>query len=241
MRKLHDIIISRNEEIDDQLAENKTPNYIFESSSPVKGALAWDAARKIDYTPELQAEVSISEEKKPEAQPKTKPAKKESGVLSVLYVNLELMRGYYTWSQQQAKIIYWVSIASCIIGLAIILAAVTLGFLKLLTLDQTVLTAIGGMITQVFAGTTLIVYQSSIKQLNYYHKSLHEDQRFLSSADLVWRLSKTERDKMLAAIIRSALRINVAVALDNESDDDDEKTGKSGASGQTNGSTVKLP
>lgn len=238
MRELNRIVESRNYEIESQLAENIAPKYSVRPEYLTEGTLAWDAVHKIDYTPEPQAEVAVSEEKKPEAQPQVKPAK-ESGVLSILNANLKAMRGYYSWSQRQAKIICWLAIVSCIVGLAIILAAVTLGFLKVLTLDQTVLTAVGGMITQVFAGTTLIVYRSSIKQLNYYHKSLHEDQRFLTSADLVWRLSKTEQDKMLAAIIRSALRINVAVALENESGDDDEKTDKTGASGQTNGSTTE--
>ncbi len=242
MRELSKIIENRNVEIDAQLAKSAARSYIIAPSHSAEDVLAWDKKPKINYTPEPQSEISVASETTPEIQPPPATAAKDSGVLSILKVNLKAMREYYSWSQRQARIICWVAVASCIIGVAVIVAAATLGFLKLFTLDQTILTAVGGMITQVFAGTTLLVYRSSVKQLNYYHKSLHEDQRFLSSVDLLWRFSKeSEQDKMLAAIIRSALKINVAVATEKESDDDSDKPGKTDANGQNNNDSSADP
>lgn len=158
------------------------------------------------------------------------------GVLTIVADLLDKMSGYYTWSQQQAKIICWVAVSACIVGLLVIAAAVTLSALKLFTMEKEILTAVGGMITAVFGGTSLLVYRSSVKQLTYFHKSLHEDQRFLMVVDLLWRFSKeTDRDKMLAAIIRNSLKINLAVALQQEPADEEVKTDKTDDEGQNNG------
>ena len=48
--------------------------------------------------------------------------------------------------------------------------------------------AVGGAITEVIAGTALIVYRNSLSQLNHYHKALHEDERFLSSCKFAWEI-----------------------------------------------------
>lgn len=144
--------------------------------------------------------------------------------LSISVANIGAMRDYYSWSQKQAKIICWVAVAACIAGIAVIAASLIFSVIGKLAFDKVLITAIGGMVTELFAGTTLIVYRNSLVQLNYYHNALHEDQRFLSSVDLLWQFSSdTERDKMLASIIRNSLKINLALATEKETQEDAPK------------------
>ncbi len=127
------------------------------------------------------------------------------------------MEGYYTWSKTQAIITFFIAAASCVVGILLIVFAFVYSVTGKVALDKTIITAIGGLVTEMFAGTTLIVYKSSLKQMNFYHKSLHEDQRFLSSVDLLCRFSNDKnRDKMLQTIICSSMQISIAAAADDD-------------------------
>lgn len=173
------------------------------------------SALAIDDTPDDTSERkqgSDPSEAKPNSEKEKRPA-----TLRLMELNLKSIKKYYSWSQEQAKSTFNVAIISCVAGFVMILSALLLTIILKLNFEAALLTAIGGIITEVFGGTTLLVYRSSILQLNHYHKSLHEDQRFLSATDLISKMSsETGRDKMLEAVIRNALRINLAVALDKE-------------------------
>ena len=86
-----------------------------------------------------------------------------------------------------------------------------------LSFQMSIIPAVGGAITEVIAGTALIVYRNSLSQLNHYHKALHEDERFLSSVNLLGKFSTVEaRDDMLREIIRSEIQMNLAELQENE-------------------------
>lgn len=56
----------------------------------------------------------------------------------------------------------------------------------------------------------MVVYRNSLLQLNHYHRALHEDQRFLSSVELLGKFSSAEeKDKMLQEIIKSQMEMNL--------------------------------
>lgn len=79
-----------------------------------------------------------------------------------------------------------------------------------LSYQISIIPAIGGVITELIAGTALVVYRSSLAQLNHYHKALHEDERFLSSVNLLGKFTEDEmRDNMLQEIIRSEIQMNL--------------------------------
>ena len=89
-----------------------------------------------------------------------------------------------------------------------------------LSFQMSIIPAVGGAITEVIAGTALIVYRNSLSQLNHYHKALHEDERFLSSVNLLGKFSTVEaRDDMLREIIRSEIQMNLAVIHENVKSD----------------------
>ena len=90
------------------------------------------------------------------------------------------------------------------------IVAIVLPVVYKLNIESSIVPAVGGMITEVIAGTALVVYRNSLSQLNHYHKALHEDERFLSSVNLLGKFSSdTIRDDMLKEIIRSEIQMNM--------------------------------
>ena len=79
-----------------------------------------------------------------------------------------------------------------------------------LELRMSIIPAISGVVTELIAGTALVVYRHSLLQLNHYHKALHEDERFLSSVNLLGKFSNVrDQDEMLREIIRSEIQMNL--------------------------------
>lgn len=90
------------------------------------------------------------------------------------------------------------------------ITAVVLSIIFGFNFQIAVIPAIGGIITELIAGTALVVYRNSLSQLNHYHKALHEDERFLSSVNLLGKFSSAQvQDDMLREIIKSEIQMNL--------------------------------
>lgn len=132
-------------------------------------------------------------------------------------INLEDIKEFYTWSQKQAKASFILAVAMCIFGFILMIGAVMLPVVFRLSFEMSIIPAIGGVITELIAGTALVVYRNSLSQLNHYHKALHEDERFLSGVNLLGKFSTVEaQDDMLREIIRSEIQMNLAGLQENE-------------------------
>ena len=143
--------------------------------------------------------------------------KNEIDALGKMMINLEDIKEFYTWSQKQAKASFALAVFMCISGFILIAAAVLLLVAFRLSFRISIIAAIGGVVTEVIAGTALVVYRNSLSQLNHYHKALHEDERFLSSVNLLRKFSTAEaQDDVLREIIRSEIQMNLAVTQENE-------------------------
>ena len=136
--------------------------------------------------------------------------KKEVDALGRMMINLEDIKEFYTWSQKQANAAFVLAVSMCILGFGLIIIACALPVAFKLSYQISIIPAIGGVITELIAGTALVVYRSSLAQLNHYHKALHEDERFLSSVNLLGKFTEDEmRDNMLQEIIRSEIQMNL--------------------------------
>ena len=125
-------------------------------------------------------------------------------------INLEDIKEFYTWSQKQAKASFILAVVMCIFGFALMIAAIVLPVVFRLSFQMSIIPAVGGVITELIAGTALVVYRNSLLQLNHYHKALHEDERFLSSLNLLGKFSTVESQYyMLREIIRSEIQMNL--------------------------------
>jgi hypothetical protein len=148
---------------------------------------------------------------------RTEDTKKEIDALGRMMINLEDIKEFYTWSQKQAKASFILAVAMCIFGFILMIGAVMLPVVFRLSFEMSIIPAIGGVITELIAGTALVVYRNSLSQLNHYHKALHEDERFLSGVNLLGKFSTVEaQDDMLREIIRSEIQMNLAGLQENE-------------------------
>ncbi|HWP22004.1 MAG TPA: hypothetical protein VN417_04590 [Candidatus Cryosericum sp.] len=165
----------------------------------------------------------------------------KKSVIARMNQNLVRIKEYYEWSQDQAKAMFIVAVITCIAGFGMIVASLLLSIYLKLNFEAALFTAIGGMVTEVFGGTTLLIFRNTVSQLNYYHRSLHEDQRYLFTSELTEEINSSAiKDEMLEAIIRNALRINLVLAQEKEESVDkkkptateNEKPGTADAEGQ---------
>jgi hypothetical protein len=130
--------------------------------------------------------------------------------LGRMLINLEDIKEFYTWSQKQAKGAFKLAIFMCVGGFVLMVAAISLPIFFGLSMQMSIVPAIGGAIAELVAGTALFVYRSSLTQLNHYHKALHEDERFLSSVNLITKFNSLDvQDEMLKEIIRSEIQMNL--------------------------------
>lgn len=159
------------------------------------------------YSDRIQRAISIDMGVDYDESTHSKPQK--VGVMERMTINLEDIKEYYVWSQKQAKYLFWIAIALCFTGIALLVTAILLPTLFNQGITPAVIAAAGGAVTELLAGTVLFVYKSSLSQLNHYHRALHEDERFLSSVSLVDKLSTaTKQDAILEKIIDAELLLN---------------------------------
>ena len=137
--------------------------------------------------------------------------KTEIDALGRMMINLADIKEFYTWSQKQAKASFILAVVMCILGFVLMIIAIVLPITFRLNFQMSIIPAIGGVITELIAGTALVVYRNSLSQLNHYHKALHEDERFLSSVNLLGKFSSVqEQDDMLREIIKSEIQMNLS-------------------------------
>jgi hypothetical protein len=130
----------------------------------------------------------------------------ENDALNLMLVNMAEIKAYYTLSKTQAKDSFRLSVWMCILGFILLVAAVVLPFLTSGKYEVSIITAIGGAIVEIIAGTSLFVYKNSLLQLNHYYESLHDNEKFLSTVNLVRKLSQEKQDDMYIEIIRSCIK-----------------------------------
>ncbi len=146
-------------------------------------------------------------------------------VLNHRTLNLEQINHFYIWTQQQArKSFNWVRVM-CIVG-AIIIASPIVIYIFGVAIPSTAAVAIAvtGAIVELIAGVVLIVYKNSMSQLDYYHKALHEDQRFLSNVALAEKFTdEADKNEMFKEIIRGEIKMSVAESEKNAKEEAKKK------------------
>lgn len=125
-----------------------------------------------------------------------------SDIIGLMADNLNEIRQFYELTKEQAINSYNLAKNSSIAGIALIIIAILIAII--FNNNQiAVVTAAGGIIVEVLAGTSLFVYEKTLKQLNYYYASLHNNERFLSLINIV---GKTKiKDELYSKIVESEL------------------------------------
>lgn len=135
---------------------------------------------------------------------------KSPNALARMLLNIDAINEYYIWSQKQAKHSFVFAVIMCVIGILLLSFPLILTFITQLPIHISVITTVGGVITEFISISALFIYKSSFEQLNHYHKALHEDERFLSSINLLDKFKNEENyDMMLTEIIKSEIEMNL--------------------------------
>ncbi|RKI37097.1 hypothetical protein D7V86_24960 [bacterium D16-51] len=108
---------------------------------------------------------------------------------------------YFRISKKQAHSSFWFSIIACIIGILMICLSLYSVFV-IKNMQFAIVGITGGTITELIAGTVLVIHNKSALQLNYYYDALHENEKILSAINLADKLDKESRRKMYKEIIR---------------------------------------
>ena len=135
---------------------------------------------------------------------------KDNNVRKRMQLNLESMKEFYTWTQKQARMAFCLAVGMCIAGVALICVAICIS-----NNDMTIISTIGGVVTELIAGTALIVYRRSVLQLNHYHKALQQDQRILLGIEQLNNFDNSDKtsnikDEMRKALIQGLIDMNLA-------------------------------
>lgn len=129
-------------------------------------------------------------------------AKENNDILGLMINNLGEIKQFYKLTKSQAENAYKLAKNSSIAGIVLIAVAVLIALI--FNNNQiAVATTIGGVIVEVLAGTSLFVYQKTLKQLNYYYASLHNNERFLSIINIVGKTNI--KDELYQKIVESEL------------------------------------
>lgn len=147
-------------------------------------------------------------------------------IIIMMRENNAEIKEYFTISKNQSKISYYLAIASCIIGIGLVIFAVILFHTKE-TIAESIIIAISGAITEVVAGTTLMIHNKSVIQLKDYYDALHENEKFLSAVKLIEYVSEEKRDDIYIDLIKNQVGINVDGSDKNlEKKEETKKDGK---------------
>ena len=165
-------------------------------------------------------EIYQNRKKSKERESYSEKVKENIDALGRMQINLEDIKEFYIWSQNQAKAAFILAVIMFALGFGLIAVSVAYALTPNADLDAAIIPAIGGAVTEFIAATTLVIYRSSLSQLNHYHQALHEDERFLSSINLIDKFHDEKlQDEMLKEIIRSEIQMNLDSIKQNKKED----------------------
>lgn len=129
--------------------------------------------------------------------------------LGRMELNLSDIKEFYVWTKKQSKAAFVLANSLIIVGIITLIVSIVLSIYLKLETSVTIIGAVGGIIIEFIGATALVVYKTTLSQLNHYHRSLHEDERFLSSVNLINSLSDNkQKDEMIKQVINSELELN---------------------------------
>ncbi|WMJ86643.1 TRADD-N-associated membrane domain-containing protein [Anaerocolumna sp. MB42-C2] len=158
-----------------------------------------------DYYTTLRQSLIINNYKPAENENKESDTPAATDILELMSINMTEIKEYYVLSKNMAKSSFKLSVSMCLLGFTLITASIISIFAMDITIGSAIIPAIGGVIVEVVAGTSLIVYRQSLEQLNRYYEALHENERFLSVVNIADKITPEKKDDVYQEIIKSQL------------------------------------
>ena len=130
---------------------------------------------------------------------------KNRDIAELMIANMKEINEYYVLSKRMTRQSFILAVSMCIGGFVIISTAVAFILINNLDAKEAIIPVISGAVIEAIAATTLIVYKKSLEQLNRYYDALHNNEIFLSSVNLVSKISTERRDQIYEYIIKTKL------------------------------------
>lgn len=141
-------------------------------------------------------------------------------IIALMLKNNDETTDYFKISKRQAQSSFWFSIIACIIGIITICLSLYAIF-EINDIQFAVISIVGGTVTELIAGTVLVIHNKSALQLNYYYDALHENEKFLSAINLADKLENSDKTKMYMEIIKAQIKSD-----ERAKSEDERKEGK---------------
>lgn len=139
--------------------------------------------------------------------PKTE-GKKENDVLTLMIKNIGELREYYVINKQQARNSFSAALFISFLGFILFASGVTISYFNE-TNNLIQYSTISGAIVEIIAGLFFWLYSKATKQINVFHRSLLDTEKFLTAIQLVDKVSDEQKDESYKLIISKILEINV--------------------------------
>jgi hypothetical protein len=131
-------------------------------------------------------------------------------IIALMLKNYDESTEYFSISKEQARASFTFSIITCSIGIIILASSVYLAFFVKETAPS-IITLISGVVTEFIAATAFWVHNKSELQLNRYYDTLQQNEKFLSTINLVDKVSEGKRDTIYIEIIKKQLGIDFKI------------------------------
>lgn len=132
----------------------------------------------------------------------------DNDVLMLMYKNVAELREYYVINKQQARNSYSASLIMCFLGFILFSSGVAYSVYDP-TNNIIQYSTFGGVIIELIAGLFFWLYSKSIKQINLFHSSLQNTEKFLTAIQLVEKISEGKRDEAYINIINKIIERDI--------------------------------
>ncbi|MDQ0496798.1 TRADD-N-associated membrane domain-containing protein [Paenibacillus brasilensis] len=139
-------------------------------------------------------------------------------ILRLMRRNVGELKEYYTINKQQARNAFSSALIICFLGFILF----ALGFISVYFIEDNgnivIYTTISGSIVEIISGLFFWLYSQSLKQINLFHESLRNTEKFLTAIQLAEKLSVKNQDLIYGFIIQSIFKNDNLNISKNESE-----------------------
>lgn len=137
-------------------------------------------------------------------------------ILKLMRRNVAELKEYYTINKQQARNAFTSAIIVCFLGFIIFASGVVVSYFSNNNNTIIVYSTISGAIVEIISGLFFWLYSQSLKQINLFHESLRNSEKFLTAVHLAERVTDSNRDIIYAYIIQSIFKSEAPLELSKE-------------------------
>ena len=145
-----------------------------------------------------------------EVQNAVKDIKDEKDILEIMIRNVKELKEYYVINKQQARNSFSAALLISVLGFFLFSTGIIINTLFQRSNDIIIFTTISGSIIEIISGLFFWLYNKAIKQINIFHESLQDTQKYLTAIQLSDRMTEDKRDFVYSFIIGQMINKDIS-------------------------------